>query len=81
MREQKLHSIEEKVKARKAQAQRAKELRELQLQSMLLTVATNVGPSKRGRSANSDDDLLLEANEHRGAATPREAKDEPMVTN
>ena len=44
--------MEEKAKARKDQAQRAKELRELQLQSMLMTVATTNGASnsKRGRN-------------------------------
>ena len=49
--------MEEKAKARKDQAQRAKELRELQLQSMLMTVATTNGASnsKRGRNKAMDE--------------------------
>ena len=41
----KFQTLNEKAEARKAKAQRNKELRELQLQSRLLTLKTSNGPS------------------------------------
>ena len=66
--------MEEKAKARKDQAQRAKELRELQLQSMLMTVATTKGGSnsKRGRIEAMDE---LDADDIAGSPTRQEDQD------
>ena len=70
--------MEEKAKARKDQAQRAKELRELQLQSMLMTVATTKGGSnsKRGRIEVMDE---FDADDIAGS--PARQEDQDIMAN
>ena len=66
--------MEERAKARKDQAQRAKELRELQLQSMLMTVATTQGRSnsERGRNEAMDE---FDADDTVGSPAKQEDED------
>jgi len=73
--------MEEKAKARKDQAQRAKELRELQLQSLLMTVATKKSGSNSKRGRNEVVDELDDADDMAGSPTTKQEDQDIIMAN